>query len=49
MPMMLMHILIEHSSNYSKTSECLSDCNWTRTHNHLAHKQTLNHLAKTAK
>ena len=26
----------------------LSDCNWTRTHNHLVHKQTLNHLAKLA-
>ena len=25
---------------------CLSDCNWTRTHNHLVCKQTLNHLAK---
>ena len=24
----------------------LSDCNWTRTHSHLVHKQTLNHLAK---
>ena len=24
----------------------LSDCNWTRTHNHLVHKRTLNHLAK---
>ena len=24
----------------------LSDCNWTRSHNHLVHKQTLNHLAK---
>ena len=23
----------------------LSDCNWTRTHNHLVHKRTLNHLA----
>ena len=22
-----------------------SDCNWTRTHNHLVHKRTLNHLA----
>ena len=21
----------------------LSDCNWTRTHNHLVHKQTLSH------
>ena len=27
----------------------LSDCNWTRTHNHLVRKQTLNHLAKLAK
>ena len=24
----------------------LSDCNWARTHNHLVHKQTLNHLVK---
>ena len=24
----------------------LSDCNWTRTHNHLVHKRKLNHLAK---
>ena len=26
----------------------LSDCNWTRTHNHLVDKGTLNHLAKPA-
>ena len=26
----------------------LSDCNWTRIHNNLVHKQTLNHLAKLA-
>ena len=26
----------------------LSDWNWTRTHNHLVHKWTLNHLAKLA-
>ena len=26
-----------------------SDCNWTRTHNHLVHKRTINHLAKPAK
>ena len=26
-----------------------SGCNWTRTHNHLVHKRTLNHLAKLAK
>ena len=25
------------------------DSNWTRTHNHLVHKRTLNHLAKLAK
>ena len=24
----------------------LSDCNWTRTHNHLDHKRTLNHLVE---
>ena len=27
----------------------LSDCNWTRIHNHLVRKRTLNHLAKLAK
>ena len=27
----------------------LSDSNWTRTHNHLVLKQTINHLAKLAK
>ena len=27
----------------------LSDCNRTRTHNHLVNKQTLNHLASLAK
>ena len=27
----------------------LNNCNWTRTHNHLVHKRTLNHLAKLAK
>ena len=27
----------------------LSDCNWTRTHNHLVRKRTLNHLVKLAK
>ena len=27
----------------------LSDCNWTRTHNHWVRKRTLNHLAKLAK
>ena len=27
----------------------LSDCNWTRTHNHLVHKRRINHLAKLVK
>ena len=27
----------------------LIDCNWTRTHSHLVHKRTLNHLAKMVK
>ena len=27
----------------------VSDCNWTRTHNYLVHKRTLNHLAKLIK
>ena len=27
----------------------LSDCNWTRTYNHLVPKRTLKHLAKLAK
>ena len=27
----------------------LSDCNWTRTHNHLVHRQTINYLAKLTK
>ena len=27
----------------------VKDCNWTRTQNHLALKQTLNHLAKLTK
>ena len=29
-----------------KSSRGLSDCNWTRTQNHLVRKRTLNHLAK---
>ena len=33
-------------SRSKRKSWSLSDCNWTRTHNHLFHKRTLNHLAK---
>ena len=32
----------------SSTSDT-SDCNWTRTQNHLVLKRTLNHLAKLVK
>ena len=32
------------SDNYMKIKN--DDCNWIRTHNHLVHKRTLNHLAK---
>ena len=31
------------------TKKCLSDCNWTRTHNHLVRKRTPNHLSILAK
>ena len=31
------------------TQDILSDCNWTRTQNHLVRERTLNHLAKLAK
>ena len=30
-------------------SEPSSDCNWTRTHNYLVPKRTLNHFVKLAK
>ena len=36
------------SPNNFKKNDDISDCNWTRTHNHLVHKRTLNHLAKLA-
>ena len=38
-----------HHRNADKGITVLSDCNWTRTHNHLVRKQTLNHLAKLTK
>ena len=31
---------------FAKSNLFLSDCNWSRTHNHLVHKRTLNYLAK---
>ena len=35
---------------WSRCKICsLSECNWTRTHNHLVRKGTLNHLAKLVK
>ena len=44
------YFYIEESILYTNFCACLtlSDCNWTRTQNHLAWKQTLNHLAKLA-
>ena len=35
--------------NSSPANKSLSDYNWTRTHNHLVRKWTLNHLAKLTK
>ena len=35
--------------NFAGKKIIVCDCNWTRTHNHLVHKRTLNHLAKLAK
>ena len=37
------------NSNVRRTKKNISDCNWTRTYNHLVHNHTLNHLAKPAK
>ena len=34
------------SKKIDETRNYLSDCNGTRTHNHLVCKRTLNHLAK---
>ena len=33
---------------FGNHSFSISDCNWTRTQNHLVHKRTLIHLAKLA-
>ena len=41
--------IIPCSRNFSTSKDSLCDCNGTQTHNHLASKQTLNHLAKLAK
>ena len=45
------HSIVPWMSRNSKQTRnpSLSDCNWTRTHNHLVHKRTLNHLAKQAR
>ena len=34
---------------WNSISRSLSDYSWTRTHSHLVHKRTLNHLAKSVK
>ena len=36
------------TENFKTSLWILSDCNWTRTQNHLVCKRTLNHLAKLA-
>ena len=38
-----------HMSYRKKNVKYHSNCNWTRTRNHLVHKRRLNHLAKLAK
>ena len=38
--------LVSSNSLFKVQISHLSDCNWTRTHNYLVHKRTLNHLAK---
>ena len=35
-------------SRFQTIHGSLSDCNWTRTQNHLVRKRTVNHLAKLA-
>ena len=42
-------IRVSDKKLYNKEHNSLSDCNWTRTHNRLVHKGTLNYLAKLAK
>ena len=40
---------VRNSKRTRKHQDVLSDCNGTRTHNHLVRKRTLNHLAKLTK
>ena len=44
--MKLLNELIKLSSHFVEFEQFKSDCNWTRTQNHLVLKRTLNHLAK---
>ena len=44
--MKLLNELIKLSSHFAEFEQFKSDCNWTRTQNHLVLKRTLNHLAK---
>ena len=43
------HIFLKTFNSEFQAIKVWSDCNWIRTHNHLVHKRTLNHLAKLAK
>ena len=47
---MYIYIYIYKIYKYIYNYICINiyDCNWIRTHNHLVHKRTLNHLAKLA-
>ena len=43
------HHLLHLAQGQEHTYAWENDCNWTRTHTHLVHKGTLNHLAKLTK
>ena len=38
-----------NQKKYQTSASALSDCNGTRTYNHLVRKRTLNHLAELTK
>ena len=49
LPVALEHIKADNiSESLLNVIRQIVYCNWIRTHNHLVHKRTLNHLAKLA-
>ena len=46
---MMFYRMGENKNDFKKIRKWNVDCDGTRTHNRLAHKRTLNHLAKLAK